>query len=259
MNPTQATVHIGFGEVRHRRLRPREHAFKAKTMFLLIPMRTWGHDQARSWIQRNRWSALSFYDRDHGEGGNDALAWVETVLAQHGVHDACGQLWLQTYPRVWGYAFKPVSFWYAHRADGSLAAVVAEVNNTFGQRHSYVLTEQPAWGRELKADKVFEVSPFCTVEGHYRFRFMRRMDAVGQIQRLVSRVDYDDAQGALLETSVSGTLVPLSASSYRQALWSSCWVGLGLSARILWQAAQLWRKRVPWARTSPTSHPMAIR
>jgi hypothetical protein len=67
---------------------------------------------------------------------------------------------------VLGYVFKPVSFWYAHRADGSLAAVLAEVNNTFGERHAYLLAGPDlAWGREQHARKVFHVSPFCRVEG----------------------------------------------------------------------------------------------
>ena len=73
-----------------------------------------------------------------------------------------------------GYVFKPVSFWHCHRPDGSLAAIVAEVNNTFGERHCYLLTGPTlAYGREMVANKVFHVSPFCHVQGSYRFRFMR--------------------------------------------------------------------------------------
>ena len=65
-----------------------------------------------------------------------------------------------------GYTFKPVSFWYAHRADGRLRAVVAEVNNTFGERHCYLL-DAPRYGTELVADKCFHVSPFCRIEGGF--------------------------------------------------------------------------------------------
>jgi DUF1365 family protein len=87
--------------------------------------------------------------------------------------DATGEVWLHCYPRVLGYTFKPVSFWYCHRrADGSLRAIVVEVNNTFGERHCYLL-DAPRYGVELQARKVFHVSPFCEVEGGYRFRFMR--------------------------------------------------------------------------------------
>src|SRR5256885_15444703 len=76
-----------------------------------------------------------------------------------------------TFPRVLGYVFKPVSFWYAHRADGSLAAVLAEVNNTFGERHAYLLAGPGLdWGRGQVARKQFHVSPFCEGRGGDRFR-----------------------------------------------------------------------------------------
>jgi hypothetical protein len=105
---------------------------------------------------------------------------------------------------VLGYVFKPVSFWYAHRSDGSLAAVLAEVNNTFGERHAYLLAGPDlAWGREQMARKQFHVSPFCEVRGEYRFRFER------SDKRTLVRVDLHDENGPLLQTSVGGTLHPL--------------------------------------------------
>jgi hypothetical protein len=129
-------------------------------------------------LRRNRFGLLSFHDRDHGDGRADAWPGWTNCWPREGVHDADGEVWLHTYPRVLGYAFKPVSFWYCHRADGSLAAIVAEVNNTFGERHCYLLAgPELAWGRELQARKVFHVSPFCRVQGSYRFRFMRTADA----------------------------------------------------------------------------------
>ena len=129
---------IGFGHVWHRRLRPVEHAFRYPGYFLLLPLRSL-RTQPDPVLRRNRLGWLSFHDRDHGEGGPDALAWFEQLLHSEGIDDADGEIWLHTFPRVLGYVFKPVSFWYAHRADGSLAAVLAEVNNTFGERHAYLL------------------------------------------------------------------------------------------------------------------------
>ena len=180
----------------------------------------------------NRAGLLSFYDRDHGDGrGPDAggsLAWLEETLHTHGVHDADGEVWLHTYPRVLGYVFKPVSFWYCHRTDNSLAAIVVEVNNTFGERHCYVLPS-PRYGVSIPADKVFYVLPFCSVHGHYVFRFMRTDTAQGQ--RTVVRIDHHDEQGLLISTSVSGHLQLASAAGLRRALWSHPLHSLGVMAR----------------------------
>ena len=129
---------IGFGQVRHARTRPRPHAFAYPTFFLLLPMRRL-RAQAHPALARNRRAWLSFHDRDHGDGRDDSLQWIEELLHAQGIHDADGEIWLHTYPRMLGYVFKPVSFWYCHCADGTLRAVLAEVNNTFGERHCYLL------------------------------------------------------------------------------------------------------------------------
>ena len=234
---------IGFGQVRHTRLRPRHHAFSYGGWFWLLPMRTLARAPVPA-VRRNARGWLSFHDADHGEGGDDALAWLDGLLRRAGWWcDALteGEVWLQTYPRVLGYAFKPVSFWYVHRGDGALHAVVAEVNNTFGERHCYVLAgHELGWGREVRADKVLHVSPFCRAEGAYRFRFMRSAG------RLVARVDHDDAAGPLIQTAISGELVPLDDASVRRAIRGWPLMTFGVVARIHWQALRLWLKRVPF-------------
>jgi uncharacterized protein len=235
---TSPSALLATGTVRHQRLRPASHAFAYRTYFLLLPLRALraAPDAA---LARNRFGLIAFYDRDHGDGRSDCLAWLDERLAAEGIADADGEVWLQTYPRVLGYVFKPVSFWYCHRRDGSLAAVVAEVNNTFGERHCYLL-EGAAWGRELQAAKALHVSPFCRVEGRYRFRFARTAD------RIVARVEHDDAQGPLLVTSVSGTLAPATAARQRRAFFGQPLMTLAVIARIHWQALHLLVKRVPY-------------
>jgi DUF1365 family protein len=194
-------------------------------------------------LAHNRRGLLSFFDSDHGDGSDNAVRWIDDLLLREGITDAGGEIWLHTYPRVLGYAFKPVSFWYCHTAAGSLRAIVVEVNNTFGERHCYLLDE-PRYGQELRADKVFHVSPFCSVEGGYRFRFMRCGDGGGS--KTVARIDYDDPTGPLLKTSVSGTLETITRRSLRKAFWRYPAMTLGVMVHIHWQAFRLWRKRVPF-------------
>ena len=159
---------------------------------------------------------------------------------------------LLTQPRFLGHWFTPVSFWMLLRGD-ALLAVIVEVNNTFGQRHSY-LCQMPdlapiTAGDEILSDKVFHVSPFCPVEGGYRFEFQRR-GAEG-LEALSVRVDYDDALGPLVLTGVGGRLQPLTAATRRHALWRYPCMTLAVTARIHWHALRLWLKRVPFYRKPP--------
>ena len=240
--PNQAL--IGFGEVRHVRLKPVYHAFNYPTYFLMLPMRSLQRDGAGA-LAYNRWAPLSFFDTDHGDGrapeNGGALAWLDDLLNAEGIDDANGEVWLHCYPRVFGYTFKPVSFWYCHRSDGLLRTIVVEVNNTFGERHCYLL-DAPQFGVELRAAKVFHVSPFCPVEGGYRFRFMVTPDR----SRTLARVDFDDATGPLIQTSVGGTLEPVTRQAIRRALWRYPAMTLGVMARIHWQALKLFIKKAPF-------------
>ena len=233
---------LAIGTVRHLRLRPTTHSFDYPSYFLLLPLRSL-REQPDAALARNRWGLLAFHDRDHGDGRADCLAWLDEQLRREGIHDADGEIWLQAYPRVLGYAFKPVSFWYCERRDGSLAAIVAEVNNTFGERHCYLLCgPELGWGREQRAAKVFHVSPFCAVAGEYRFRFARNEG------RIVARVEHHDAEGPLLLTSVSGAYAPATRARQRAAFFGQPLMTLGVIARIHWQALRLWAKRVPLRR-----------
>lgn len=260
------TALLGFGQVRHTRLRPVVHAFAYRTYFLMLPLRSL-HQAASDPAPAGGWAinrsgAISFFETDHGDGRpltqGGALAWLDALLRESGIDDATGEVWLHCYPRVLGYTFKPVSFWYCHRAPddqgGALRAIVVEVNNTFGERHCYLL-DAPRYGQELRAAKVFHVSPFNPVQGHYRFRFLRSGPA-GQ-GKTVARIDYCDgdledntggADAVLLQTSVSGTLEPLTPAALRRALWRYPAMTLGVVLHIHTQAMRLWLKKIPFFR-----------
>lgn len=239
-----AGLQIAFGEVRHTRLSPVVHAFNYPAFFIRVPIHRLG--QVRSGTRLfglNRAAPLSFYESDHGDGRTPCQVWIRERLAESDLV-ADGPVWLDTFPRVFGYSFKPVSFWHCHNAAGQRIAILAEVHNTFGERHGYLLHQRGEplrGGAELSARKAFHVSPFAAIEGRYRFRFHGRHD------RWVARIDLDNGVGqALLRTSLSGTPEALDHASARRALLRYPLFTLGVIARIHAQAFALWRRRVPF-------------
>jgi DUF1365 family protein len=259
--PKQAL--LSMGQVRHSRLRPAQNTFSYGVFTLMLPLRTLGEsDLPGRLCSRNRFNLMAFHDADHGDGQTALLPWIDQLLKSEHIDDADGEIWLQTFPRVLGYVFNPVSFWYCHRSNGELRAIVCEVNNTFGERHCYLLDTGDAmpWGVSLSAKKVFHVSPFCAVEGSYRFRFMRTTQTIDRqtIERIVARIDYHDDQGPLLLTSVSGVLSPLSGASAAEAFLRHPLMTLGVIARIHWQALRLFIKRVPFfSKPLPPTSPLS--
>ncbi len=244
---------IAFGEVRHARHRPRSHAFRYPAYFMRLPMRRLDAAlRGQRLLSHNRFNLLSFHDADHGDGRGGALTdWIDGLLRGEGIDDASGPLWLHAFPRVLGYAFKPVSFWFCHRVDGALRAIVCEINNTFGERHCYLLARRDGRaitsGEELTATKIFHVSPFCSLSGGYRFRFVHVRD------RAIARIDYDDAANdtPLISTSLSGRLRPISSRSLLSAFVRMPFFTFGVIARIHWQAVRLWWMRTPFFAKPP--------
>ncbi len=252
MSSAVSSVQLCFGEVRHTRLRPARNAFAYGVYFIRLPLRTIGAAPfGGKLFSRNRFNLLSFHDRDHGDGTLPLVDWIDGLLRREGIDDAEGEIWLQTFPRVLGYVFNPVSFWFCHAKDGRLRAVLCEVNNTFGERHYYLLDTGAVmpFGTELAARKVFHVSPFCAIEGGYRFRFMHAVRTNGgrEQERITARIEHHDAAGTLLlQTSICGTAHMLSDAVALKAFFSFPLMTFSVVARIHWQALRLWIKRVPF-------------
>jgi DUF1365 family protein len=239
------TPQLFLGHVMHRRLRPAVNAFVYPVFYVALPLR---HLAAANCgiFSVDRWNVLSFRQRDHGaRDGSPLLPWIENLLRDNGL-PADGEIVLQTFPRVCGMVFNPVSFWYCHARDGALIAVLAEVNNTFGGRHNYLLHgagEPLVDGAEMRATKCFHVSPFNEIKGSYRFRF--------HLERPVplARIDYDDAEGELLLTSISGQARTWTAGGLFGAFLRMPFLTAGVIFRIHWQALKLWAKGVPFRGT----------
>ena len=232
------------GAVLHSRLRPLRNAFRYRIFFLRFPLSEL-QNLGNALFSINRWNLFSFHYQDHGaRDGSHPERWIRALLAQEGLDEVDGEIWLQAFPRMLGYVFNPVSFWLCHDRSGVLRAVLCEVNNTFGEHHHYLLAHpdhRPILeGDTMKAPKVFHVSPFCDVAGEYRFRF----DVGGASTQI--RIDYDDPDGTLLLTAISGKGSVFSAAALLRAFVLYPWMTLGVMARIHLQALRLWIKGVPW-------------
>jgi uncharacterized protein len=233
-----------FGRVYHCRLRPVRHAFAYPVFLVRMPLSAMA-GASRGLFSVDRWNLLSLRSADHGpRDGSPLEPWARDLFAREGIRGVDGEIILETFPRVLGYVFNPISIFYGHDRAGSLKAVLCEVSNTFGEHHNYLL--QAPGGRAiasrewLEAGKVFHVSPFCEIVGHYRFRF------AGDERSRFAQIDYHDEGGKLLITTIDGHAEPLTAGSAAKAFLSFPFLTAGVLARIHWQALKLWLKRVPW-------------
>jgi uncharacterized protein len=236
---------LSFGGVMHERHAPARNRFAYAMFTLRLPLSQL-HDMRVPLLGINRWNLMSVHECDHGpRDGSPLLPWVREQLARHGLADiADGEVLLQTLPRLFGYVFNPVSFWFCHDKSGGLRAVLAEVSNTFGEHHDYLVAHVD--GRvigpddQLMARKLFHVSPFLPVRGEYAFRFRLR-GGHGFVA-----IDYFDAGEKVLTTRLSGRITRLSGRSLLLA-WLRCpLLTFGVIARIHWQALRLLIKRVPF-------------
>ncbi len=166
------------GEVIHERFAPRRHRLSYRIFQLLIDIdATPALAKRLRLFSHNRPGLFSLYDKDHGDGSGRSLrAFAEDALSAAGVAPPGGQILIQCMPRVLGYVFNPLTLFYCHDAEGRLAAMIYEVHNTFGQRHSYVIPVSLAEGgpdgarsTRQSCGKAFHVSPFMGMDMSYHF------------------------------------------------------------------------------------------
>lgn len=201
---------------------------------------------------RNRAGLFSVQDTDHGGVPKDGAgpAWARDVLKAHGLSDVTdGKLMLLAQPRVLGHVFNPVSFWLVFDRQNRLRAVISEVSNTFGDRHSYLCAhhDQRVITREdtLTATKIFHVSPFQPIEGGYAFRFDIRTDKIG------IWIEFSTGNEGVLAT-LTGARRQLTNGSILLAALRRPLGSRRVLTLIHWQALKLWWKGASYrARPEP--------
>jgi DUF1365 family protein len=241
------------GRVSHSRLAPRPHAFAYELFMLRIDL-----DEVAALDARLRgfgtrwWKAIRFEPADFmglARGRQPVAARVSALrakviaaLAAHGVAAPIGRIELVAHGRIAGYVFNPVSFFACYAAaDGTLAGVVADVHNTFGERHAYVLpvaaaASDGAWHE----NKVFHVSPFFTLDGTYRFAMTFADDGVD------IRIDLHADGRPVFVSALRLAQQPLTDRAIVRALTRFPAMTARVIGAIHWEALRLWRKGLPY-------------
>jgi len=232
------------GSVMHLRIRPRRHLLRYRTYSLLLDLDELPQlDTGLRYFSLNRFNLFSFYEKDHGEGAANGLReWVRRELRKADMA-ADGQIVLLTMPRILGYVFNPLSVYFCHDAAGGLRAILYEVNNTFGERHSYLIEVDEAQRHltqlQQHCAKAMHVSPFIGPNMEYRFRVQPPAE---HRPGLGLAVDVFDAEGRLLATHLRAERRALDDLQLLRLFLAYPLLTLKVTLGIHWEALRLWLK-----------------
>jgi hypothetical protein len=231
-----------FGSVMHRRLRHRRHRLAYRVFTLYVDLDELPALQRRlrlfSW---NRFNLFGLNDADLGDGIGSPASWARRQLARAGLAHAGARIGLLCYPRVLGYVFNPISVYFCFDRRGTLGAVIYEVHNTFGERHSYLVPVDPDAPGPFRhhCAKRLHVSPFIGMEATYHFR----LGVPGE--RLSFAIAETDADGPVLQAAATGARVALTDRALVSAFLRYPFMTLKVIAAIHWEALRLWLKGLP--------------
>lgn len=225
-------------KVLHFRYKPVAHRLRRRAYYLLIDL-----EEAQSlagcfrFFSYNRFNLVSWHERDHGDGSARPLRnQIEDHLRRAAIDPDGGSIRVLCMPRILGLVFNPLSIFFCYGRDGGLAAILYEVNNTFGQRHSYLFPVASHAG-ELRhhCAKRFYVSPFMPMAITYRFRLAEPGE------RLAVHITAEDATGEVLIAVLAGKREDLADGSLLRAFLRSPLLAWQVLGAIHWEALKLWR------------------
>ena len=227
MSAIPATAFLYECEVRHARAAPLRHSFSYRTYQWLVDV----DDLPR--LPAGLRLLAGFRPADHlGDPRRSIRANLDRFLAPRGIDLAGGRVMMLAHARVLGHVFNPLTVYWCHRPSGALECVLAEVHNTYGQRHCYLLRTDQA-GR-ADAAKEFYVSPFFPVDGWYR------MTLPEPGLRLALTVTLHRPDGSTFAASVRGRRQPATAGGLLRAAARHPASTAAVSGRIRWQGVRLY-------------------
>lgn len=239
MNISEDTACVYSAEVMHQRFTSARYSFRYRIFSVLLDIDEVERLAATARLfSLNRFNLLSFHTADHlPPGETDLRAWAERVLAGGGIDGSRLKIRLLCFPRLLGWVFNPLSLWYCETPQGQPAAVIAEVRNTFGERHCYLLKPRAGdsgWPLRQRHSKDFHVSPFIGMRAEYDFRLSR------PDQRLSVLIREYEGDGLTLVASQTGSRRPFSDRQFLQQVLRVPLQTLKVLAAIHWQALKIW-------------------
>jgi uncharacterized protein len=240
-----------FGHVVHQRLRPVAHRFRYPVCGLFVDL-----DELVELHRRLRLFSVNgpnvfgFSERDHGpRDGSSLREWVGRHLARNGIR-ADGPVRLLCFPRLFGYAFTPLTVWFCHERSGDIAALLLEVRNMVGESHGYLLSAEAECERgwwSAGFDKRFYVSGFIGMDARYECRVLDPGDCMS-----VAVCEFERGEETL-RAYWSGHRVPLTDASLLYTLVRFPLMTFRITASIYWQALRLLSKGLPVHRKEDAS------
>ncbi|MEO0543101.1 MAG: DUF1365 domain-containing protein [Pseudomonadota bacterium] len=242
--PPDDAASLYAGQVMHARLKPLGHRFSYRVFTALFDLdRLVEANRLSRLFSVNRRNILSFFESDHlpKTGNHRSLrSYVDQLLADAGVATPSRVL-LLAYPRMFGFVFNPISVYYCYNDSDELAALVYEVRNTFGERHTYVCEVRPGQltpaGVRQERNKIFYVSPFIDMHMRYFFRMQPPGDTVK-----MRIFETDEVGDPLLSATFSGKKRPMTNAVVTGQLLQLPFMTLKVVAGIHWEALKLWLK-----------------
>ena len=229
------------GVVTHRRLNPVGHHLDYRIFYLMIDLDELD-DLAKDipFLSVNKRNLVSFFTKDFGDGtSTDLKSHILRQVQDHGLSADIASIRLLAIPRLFGYAFNPLSTFYCFDAEDNLIALVYEVSNTFGEKHSYVLPAGPANSKgfmKQTCSKEFYVSPFMPMACRYEFSVLTPGE------RIALSIRQFHADKPIMNASFIGKRRPLTRRALGRALMAFPFNSFKVIAGIHWEALKLWLK-----------------
>ena len=232
------------GKVIHRRFKPKEHYFKYNVFSLLIDLDELEIIQNKIKIfSYNKFNIISFYETDHGpRDGTSLKKWIIKNLKDIGINNENIQIKLLCYPRIFGYAFNPLSVFFIYNKNSRLISILYEVKNTFGEQHTYIFKTDDDKIIINNCSKKFHVSPFIEMECHYNFKVLKPSGKISVI------IDQSDKDGKLLYASQDGDARELNEKNLLISFISHPLMTFKIIVAIHYEALKLWLKGIKFVK-----------